>query len=171
MKTCFLLDNSASLLLDLFCINNHHSSVISWQIMQVGTEGSLGRISLKIHLSVKKYTNVCQKCNIISCATFAPVLLEVHLDVPSKKHCLCIILFINLITHSDCLQILLQIFLTAAWLSWRYSAVGLFQPLGERADCRSELSQLVLTRRQLFFPSTDDEIKSNHCKNTRLDMS
>lgn len=49
-------------------------------------------------------------------------------------------------THGDYLQVALQSFLTAAWLICRYFVISLLQPLSESASCRSELSQLVLTR-------------------------
>lgn len=64
-------------------------------------------------------------------------------------------LFIYAPTHSDYLQVLLQTLLTAAWLNCRYFLIGLLQPLGESAGCRSELSQLVLTGWHLLLPAAD----------------
>lgn len=125
-------------LLDLFCINNHQSSAISWQIKQVGTEGSFGRISVKMHLSFN--TNFC----LISYVSYHLGLLRLYFL--GAFRCTDQMLFNSPMTHSDNLQVLLQVFLTAAWLSCRYSVIGLFQPLGEHADCRPELSHLVLTR-------------------------
>ena len=39
--------------------------------------------------------------------------------------------FIYPMTHSDYLQVLLQILLTTAWLGCRYFVIGLLQPLVE----------------------------------------